>query len=53
MQQIQETYHEGDCILIDGRLGMNTEERPEVFKEKRAVLTAQRIHDLGGVKLDK
>jgi single-strand DNA-binding protein len=46
-QTIQETYHQGDRILIEGRLNMNTLERPEGFKEKRAELTAQRIHRLG------
>ena len=45
-QEIQERYHEGDRILIEGRLSMNTVERPEGFKEKRAELTAQRIHSL-------
>jgi len=36
-------YHQGDRI-IEGRLSMNTVERPEGFKEKRAELTVQRIH---------
>ncbi|MDJ0703015.1 MAG: single-stranded DNA-binding protein [Leptolyngbyaceae cyanobacterium MO_188.B28] len=45
-QEIQERYHQGDRILIEGRLSMNTVERPEGFKEKRAELTAQRIHSL-------
>ena len=46
-QEIQETYHQGDRVVIEGRLGMNTVDRPEGFKEKRAELTAQRIHRLG------
>ncbi len=46
-QEIQSTYHEGDRIIIEGRLGMNTIDRPEGFREKRAELTAQRIHKLG------
>ena len=45
-QEIQERYHEGDRILIEGRLSMNTVERPEGFREKKAELTAQRIHSL-------
>ena len=45
-QEIQEKHHEGDRILIEGRLGMNTEERPEGFKEKKVELTAQRIYSL-------
>ncbi len=47
-QEIQEACHQGDRILIEGRLNMNTFERPEGFKEKRAELTAQRIHFMGG-----
>ena len=45
--EIKENYHEGDRIVIEGRLNMNTIERPEGFKEKRAELTASRIHKLG------
>ncbi len=47
-QEIQEKYHSGDRILIEGRLNMNTVDRPEGFKEKLAELTAQRIHTWGG-----
>ena len=43
-QEIQEKYREGDRILIEGRLGMNTEERAEGFKKKRVELTEQRIY---------
>jgi single-strand DNA-binding protein len=43
-QEIQENYHEGDRVIIEGRLNMNSVDRPEGFKEKRAELTAQRIH---------
>ena len=50
--EIQQNYHQGDRIIIEGRLNMNTIER-EGFKEKRAELTAQRIHPLGeGVSLE-
>ncbi|MGB3789396.1 MAG: single-stranded DNA-binding protein [Phormidesmis sp.] len=42
-QEIQEKYREGDRVLLEGRLSMNTLERPEGFKEKRAEMTAQRI----------
>ncbi|AGF50861.1 slr1034 [Synechocystis sp. PCC 6803] len=40
---IKETYHPGDRLIIEGRLGMNMIERQEGFKEKRAELTASRI----------
>lgn len=42
-QEIQERYQAGDRVLLEGRLSMNTLERPEGFKEKRAEMTAQRI----------
>jgi single-strand DNA-binding protein len=45
-QEIQEKYHQGDQIIIEGRIGMNMIERQEGFKEKRAEMTAQRIHRL-------
>jgi len=43
-QEVHEKYHQGDRIIIEGRLGMNMIERKEGFKEKRAELTAQRIY---------
>ena len=46
-QEIQERFHQGDRVVIEGSLRMNTIDRPEGFKEKRAELTAQRIHSLG------
>lgn len=46
-QQIQEQFHQGDHVVIEGRLNMNTIERPEGFREKRAELTAARIHPIG------
>jgi single-strand DNA-binding protein len=45
-QEIHDKYHEGDRVIIEGRLGMNTIERDGI-KEKRAELTAQRIYTLG------
>lgn len=45
-QDIQEKYHQGDRVVIEGRLNMNMVDRPEGFKEKRAELTAQRIHKI-------
>ena len=47
-QEIQERYHVGDRVIVEGRLGMVSTERPEGFREKRAELTAQRIHLMGG-----
>ena len=42
-QEIQEKYQVGDRVLLEGRLSMNTLERPEGFKEKRAEMTVQRV----------
>lgn len=45
-QSIQQDYSEGDTVIIEGRLTMNTIDRQEGFKEKRAELVASRIHPL-------
>lgn len=46
--EIHERCHRGLQVVIEGRLGMITFERkPEGFKEKRAELTAQKVHYLG------
>jgi len=45
-EQIQQRYHQGDRVVVEGRLRMSTLDRPEGFREKRAELTAQRIHTL-------
>lgn len=47
-QEIQEKYHQGDRVILEGRLSMNTVDRPEGFKEKRAELVVQRVHSLTG-----
>lgn len=44
--EIQQNYHQGDRVIIAGRLGMNTIDRPEGFKEKRAELTVQQIQSV-------
>lgn len=46
--EIQESYNTGDRVIIEGRLNIQTIERPEGFKEKRAELVAARIHRLDG-----
>lgn len=46
-REIKQRYKKGDRVIIEGRLSMNTIERREGFKEKRAELTASRIHKLG------
>jgi single-strand DNA-binding protein len=46
-QQIQEQFHTGDRVVIEGRLTMTTVDRPEGFKEKQASMTASRVHLLG------
>ncbi len=46
--EIQENYQVGDRIIIHGYLRINTIDRPEGFKEKRAELTANRIYKAEG-----
>lgn len=43
-QQIQEQFHTGDQVVMEGRLNMVLVDRPEGFKEKRAEFTVGRIH---------
>ena len=43
-QEVQTQFHEGDRVIVEGRLSMLNTDRPEGFKEKQAELTAQRIH---------
>ncbi len=50
-QEIQQQYHQGDHVIIEGRLSMSTVERSEGFKEKRAELTVQKMHPLSGVSI--
>jgi single-stranded DNA-binding protein len=47
-QEIQTNYHQGDRVILEGYLSMKTIDRPEGFKEKRAEMTAQRIHHIDG-----
>jgi single-stranded DNA-binding protein len=47
-KEIQQNYHVGDRVILIGRLNMNTIERPEGFKEKRAEMTVQQIQHIGG-----
>ncbi len=49
-QEIQEKYRMGDRVLLEGRLGMSTVERPEGFKEKRAEMTVQRVSPIGDLQ---
>ncbi|MGL5510272.1 MAG: single-stranded DNA-binding protein [Microcoleaceae cyanobacterium] len=50
-QQVSDNYHQGDQVIIEGRLGMNTIDRAEGFKEKRAELTASRVYGIGSATL--
>ena len=47
-QQVQEQCREGDKVILEGRLSMNTLDRPEGYKEKVAELTISRIHPVSG-----
>jgi single-strand DNA-binding protein len=45
--EMQQTYQEGDRLIIEGRLAMRSVDRPEGFKEKKAELVASRIYRVG------
>ncbi|MGB2925209.1 MAG: single-stranded DNA-binding protein [Limnothrix sp.] len=45
--EIQESYHEGDQVILVGRLSMNTIDRPEGFKEKKAEFVISQIQAAG------
>ena len=50
-EKIYSTYSEGDRVIIQGRLSMNTIDRPEGFKEKKAELVVSHIYSLGSSDL--
>jgi single-strand DNA-binding protein len=50
-REIKEKYRQGDKVVIEGRLEMNTIDKPEGYKEKRAQLIASRIHPLGATDM--
>ncbi len=43
-EESKNKYQTGDRIIIEGRLNVETHDRPEGFKEKRAELTASKIY---------
>ena len=45
--QVQESYHTGDQVILVGRLSMNTIDRPEGFKEKKAEFVISQIQSAG------
>ncbi|MGK7881729.1 MAG: single-stranded DNA-binding protein [Crocosphaera sp.] len=47
--QMKETCTEGDRLILEGRLSMNTFERKEGFKEKRAELVISRFYPVDGI----
>lgn len=47
-EEIKQKYTNGDRIIIEGRLSMNTIDLPEGYKEKRAELVASRIYPVDG-----
>ena len=43
-QEMVDQLREGDCVVLEGRLRMNSVTRKDGTKEKQAELTASRIH---------
>ena len=46
--EIKEKYREGDQVIVEGRLAMNTYDTPDGYKEKRAELVAARLYRIEG-----
>lgn len=46
-KDVHQTYDKGSQVVVEGRLGMITVNRPEGFKEKVAELTIQKIYPIG------
>lgn len=47
--EVQRDYRKGDRAIIEGRVQIDTIDRPEGFKEKRAAISISKIHSLGDV----
>ena len=45
-QEMVDQLREGDCVVLEGRLRMNSVTRKDGTKEKQAELTASRIHHI-------
>ena len=45
-QEMVDQLKEGDCVVLEGRLRMNSVTRKDGTKEKQAELTASRIHHI-------
>ncbi|WP_066383797.1 MULTISPECIES: single-stranded DNA-binding protein [unclassified Anabaena] len=45
--EIQQNYHQGDRVILAGRLGMHTIKNQDGSKEKHAELTVQQIQPVG------
>ena len=46
--EVAQNYNEGDQVILEGRLSMQTIDRPEGFKEKRAELVISHLYHLDG-----
>lgn len=46
-KEVEQRYRQGDRVVIEGRLSMNSITRQEGFKEKRAELVAQKLYSWG------
>jgi single-stranded DNA-binding protein len=46
--EVAQNYNEGDQVILEGRLSMQTIDRPEGFKEKRAELVISHLYHFDG-----
>ena len=51
-QEMVDQLREGDCVVLEGRLRMNSVTRKDGTKEKQAELTASRIHHITKREID-
>ena len=51
-QEMVDQLKEGDSVVIEGRLRMNSVTRKDGTKEKQAELTASRIHHITKIEVD-
>jgi single-stranded DNA-binding protein len=47
-REVKNNYKRGDWLVIEGRIELNTVDRPEGFKEKKAQFVATRVYPVAG-----
>lgn len=50
-EQVHQSFHQGDAVIAEGRLQVESRPRPDGTKERTIELIARHIHSLGSPKL--